>query len=65
METTVAAIVGKAPDYPSKRKRREYTIGIGLLLCVVFLWTASNFVTQVREQLVYIAHCTRLNANVI
>lgn len=49
METTVAAIVGKAPDYPSKRKRREYTIGIGLLLCVVFLWTASNFVTQVSE----------------
>lgn len=26
---------------------RDYAIGIVLLLCVVLLWTASNFVTQV------------------
>ncbi|TFY83768.1 hypothetical protein EWM64_g233 [Hericium alpestre] len=26
--------------------RRDYAIGIGLLLVVVFLWTSSNFVTQ-------------------
>ena len=28
--------------------RRDYAIGIALLLCVVVLWTTSNFVTQVR-----------------
>ena len=28
-------------------KRRDYLIGILLLLCVVVLWTTSNFVTQV------------------
>jgi len=33
-----------------KHSRRDYAIGIGLLLLVVFLWTASNFVTQVRLQ---------------
>lgn len=27
--------------------RREYAVGILLLLVVVFLWTSSNFVTQV------------------
>lgn len=27
--------------------RREYIHGIGLLLVVVFLWTSSNFITQV------------------
>ena len=29
--------------------RRDYAIGIVLLLCVVVLWTTSNFVTQVRS----------------
>lgn len=29
--------------------KRDYVVGIGLLLVVVFLWTASNFVTQVCE----------------
>ena len=28
--------------------RKNYFIGIGLLLIVVLLWTLSNFVTQVR-----------------
>ena len=28
--------------------RRDYIVGICLLLLVVFLWTTSNFVTQVR-----------------
>ena len=28
--------------------RREYLVGIILLLIVVFLWALSNFVTQVR-----------------
>jgi hypothetical protein len=27
--------------------RRNYLVGIGLLLCVVFLWTFSSFLTQV------------------
>ncbi|KAI1793881.1 hypothetical protein LXA43DRAFT_971541 [Ganoderma leucocontextum] len=27
-------------------KRRDYLVGISLLLCVVVLWTTSNFVTQ-------------------
>lgn len=34
-------------DQPRKLKKRDYAIGIGLLLIVVFLWTLSNFVTQV------------------
>jgi hypothetical protein len=29
------------------RPRENYLVGILLLLVVVFLWTASNFVTQV------------------
>jgi len=29
--------------------RREYLIGIGLLLIVVFMWALSNFVTQVGD----------------
>lgn len=28
-------------------EQRDYVLGILLLLAVVFLWTASNFVTQV------------------
>lgn len=31
--------------------RKNYFIGIGLLLIVVLLWTLSNFVTQVRSSL--------------
>ena len=31
-----------------KGARRDYVVGIGLLLVVVFLWTSSNFITQVR-----------------
>lgn len=31
------------------KSRRDYVIGIILLLCVVILWTTSNFVTQVRR----------------
>ena len=27
--------------------RRDYLLGIGLLLLVVLLWTSSNFITQV------------------
>ena len=30
-------------------ERREYLVGIALLLIVVFLWALSNFVTQVRR----------------
>lgn len=29
--------------------RKDYVIGICLLLVVVFLWTSSNFVTQVSD----------------
>ncbi|KZV75539.1 hypothetical protein PENSPDRAFT_673775 [Peniophora sp. CONT] len=35
---------GKSPARAVARK--EFIAGIGLLLCVVFLWTGSNFVTQ-------------------
>lgn len=31
-----------------KGLKRDYVVGIGLLLIVVFLWTSSNFITQVR-----------------
>lgn len=29
--------------------RRQFMVGVVLLMVVVFLWTSSNFVTQVRE----------------
>lgn len=32
----------------SKRLRGNYLLGVGLLLVVVFLWTISSFITQVR-----------------
>jgi len=35
-------------------EKREYIIGIILLLLVVLLWTLSNFVTQVRCCLLFI-----------
>lgn len=37
---------GKSPARAVARK--EFIAGIGLLLCVVVLWTGSNFVTQAR-----------------
>ena len=40
-------VIGK-PRVSHKLARRDYAIGICLLLLVVFLWTTSNFVTQVR-----------------
>lgn len=43
-----SAMLGKAPARLLRGFRRDYLVGIGLLLVVVFLWTASNFVTQVR-----------------
>ena len=38
---------GKSPT-PRKLAQRDYAVGVCLLLLVVFLWTASNFVTEVR-----------------
>ena len=42
-------------------ERREYLVGIFLLLIVVFLWALSNFVTQVCVELLpptlCVAHC--------
>jgi len=35
---------------PSKRKMKDYIVGLVLLLVVVLLWTASSFLTQVRTQ---------------
>ena len=40
-------VIGKS-HLSDKLARRDYAIGICLLLLVVFLWTTSNFVTQVR-----------------
>lgn len=36
----------KSPAPSIKLSKRDYAIGISLLLVVVFLWTSSNFVTQ-------------------
>jgi hypothetical protein len=44
---SLPAVMGKS-HVSDKLARREYAIGICLLLLVVFLWTTSNFVTQVR-----------------
>ena len=38
---------GKHP-MPRKLAHRDYAVGVCLLLLVVYLWTASNFVTEVR-----------------
>jgi len=40
-------VIGKS-HVSHKLAQRDYAIGICLLLLVVFLWTTSNFVTQVR-----------------
>lgn len=37
-----------SPGPATSLDKKDYTIGIGLLLIVVFLWTSSNFLTQVR-----------------
>lgn len=39
---------GKSQSRTRPESRTDYAIGICLLLVVVFLWTTSNFVTQVR-----------------
>jgi hypothetical protein len=44
--TSLPAGEGKSPA-SSKQAWSDYTVGICLLLLVVFLWTGSNFVTQV------------------
>jgi solute carrier family 35 protein F5 len=41
--------LGKLVSLGSFTMNRDYAVGIGLLLIVVFLWTSSNFVTQVRS----------------
>jgi hypothetical protein len=45
--TPNASTMALAPTHEHQLSRRNFTIGILLLLLVVFLWTASNFVTQV------------------
>ena len=42
-------------------KKRDYIIGILLLLVVVFLWTSSNFVTQVLDRVLPRCGAVRLN----
>lgn len=41
----VQSILSNDPQHALKRS--EYIVGICLLLVVVFLWTSSNFITQV------------------
>ena len=41
----VKSTFSTSPHSPTL-KRRDYAIGICLLLIVVFLWTSSNFITQ-------------------
>lgn len=62
-------LLGKAPATRSltQRARRDYIVGICILLVVVFLWTASNFVTQVcnasrayKQRLKLVVCCTGL-----
>jgi hypothetical protein len=36
-------------ELPPPRNRKDYLLGIFLLIIVVLLWTSSNFVTQVRS----------------
>ena len=43
---TQPSATGKPPT-GRKLARRDYTVGVCLLLLVVVLWTASNFVTEV------------------
>ncbi|KAF9068114.1 hypothetical protein BDP27DRAFT_1327961 [Rhodocollybia butyracea] len=44
--STVRAVSSLSRTDLSHLGKTQYSIGVGLLLIVVFLWTASNFVTQ-------------------
>lgn len=52
IEMTMSESVSGQPSDGAKSlstlKKQDYLLGIGLLLVVVFLWTSSNFITQVR-----------------
>ena len=53
MDTSDAGTLSQDGSYtrsssPARLNGADYVVGILLLLVVVFLWTASNFVTQVR-----------------
>lgn len=48
----VKSILSREPP-STNLKKRDYVIGICLLLIVVFLWTSSNFITQVSKLLYY------------
>lgn len=37
------------PPNQASLNKKDYTLGIGILLIVVLLWTSSNFVTQVSD----------------
>ncbi|RDB29195.1 hypothetical protein Hypma_015412 [Hypsizygus marmoreus] len=43
---SLSRLRAKSPALPNPLNRRDYILGIILLLVVVFLWTSSNFVTQ-------------------
>lgn len=54
MESFSSSIQGNDEHSPdakendeSRPRKKAYAVGIGLLLVVVFLWTSSNFITQV------------------
>ena len=36
--------------------KRNYVLGIGLMLFVVFMWTVSSFVTQVSNSLAFMCY---------
>lgn len=41
---------GSSALVSSKTRINDYVVGLGLLLLVVLLWTASSFLTQVSTQ---------------
>lgn len=51
-EEAPSDVLVSAETRRSALSRRDYLVGIGLLMVVVFLWTSSNFVTQVRHEYV-------------
>ena len=40
-------LTGEMPKDDPPQRRRNYLVGIGLLMIVVLLWTSSNFIIQV------------------
>jgi hypothetical protein len=52
-ESLKSVIIEPVNSHNDINSRRDFVIGLVLLFVVVVIWTASNFITQVRGKLDY------------